>query len=247
MIQITVLLAGQADSFKDAGYLYPKNLVEINERPLIQHILDNLSSITEADRRIILTIPTEEDEQFHTAKVAQLLEPEARVVPVKGSTAGAACTAMLAIEALDPDAELVITNGDILMDIDLQAAIDDFRRRDLDGGMIVFEGVHPRWSFVKLNDDGLAIETAEKRPISNLATTGFYYFRKASDFYEATSSMLRKDAHVNGLFFLCPVYNEMILRQKKIGIHRMPKEKYHTLKNPQDIRSYEELLHSRTA
>ena len=54
----------------------------------------------------------------------------------------------------------------------------------MDGGVIVFDSVHPRWSFVRVDKAGFVIETAEKRPISRLATAGFYYFRRGADFVD---------------------------------------------------------------
>jgi len=60
----------------------------------------------------------------------------------------------------------------------LGEAIAAFRRQELDAGTIVFDSVHPRWSFVKTNEKGLVIEAAEKRPPSRNATAGFYHFNK---------------------------------------------------------------------
>ncbi len=64
--------------------------------------------------------------------------------------------------------------------------------------MVIFPDVHPRWSFVKCDADGNVIEAAEKRPISNLATEGFYYFGSGAAFVEAAEAMILKDASVNG-------------------------------------------------
>ena len=91
---------------------------------------------------------------------------------------------------------------------------------------------------VKCDEQGFVIETAEKRPISKLATAGFYYFARGADFVAGATSMIKKDAQVNGLFYICPVYNEMILQQKKIGVHQVPKEAYRTLSTPTDVNSY---------
>jgi len=123
--------------------------------------------------------------------------------------------------------------------------LNDFRDRNLDGGIIVFRDVHPRWSFIKVNQEGFAIECAEKRPISNLATTGLYYFKKGSDFVFAVTSMLKKSASVDGNYYICPAYNEMILGQKKIGVYEVPKQAYVTLAHPGSVRVYEEKLIAR--
>ena len=115
----------------------------------------------------------EETLRHHTDRVARLLCPAVTVLDVANSTAGAACSALLAVEYIDNDEPLVITNGDQVILADLPAAVADFRQRQIDGGLIVFDGVHPRWSFVRCNADGFVVEAAEKRPISQLATAGF--------------------------------------------------------------------------
>ena len=133
----------------------------------------------------------------------------------------------------------MIVNGDQLIQSDLRKVIADFRSRDLGGGIIVFESVHPRWSYVKTDGDGMVIEAAEKRPISKLATAGFYYFQKGSDFVRAAITMLKKDAREGGAFYICPTYNELVLEQKRIGIYPIARTEYHSLKTPAGIRDYE--------
>jgi dTDP-glucose pyrophosphorylase len=120
--------------------------------------------------------------------------------------------------------------------------VQDFQERNLDAGIVVFDDVHPRWSFVKLDASGFVIEAAEKRPISRHATTGLYWFARGADFVRAASAMLRKGASVDGHFYVTPVLNELILAQARIGVTPIDKAHYHSLKDPAGGRSYEEFL-----
>jgi dTDP-glucose pyrophosphorylase len=238
-MNVVVLFSGSSAAFKDAGYGYPKNLAEVGGQPLVQTVLDHLGGLHALDARFICLLRREENRTFHTGAVIQLAQPSATIVELASETSGAACSALLAVEQIDNNSPLVIVNGDqLLLGVDLSAAVLEFRERELDGGIIVFEDLHPRWSFVKCDDAGYVIEAAEKRPISKLATAGFYYFARGSDFVDGANSMIKKDAQVNGLFYICPVYNEMILQQKKIGVHQVPKEAYRTLSTPTDVQSY---------
>jgi dTDP-glucose pyrophosphorylase len=232
------MMAGPNDVFKEAGYSYPKNLVEIQGIPLVELVLTRLRSLSESCQSIICTVRKDEDRKYHTAAVIRLVEPKAVVVTVN-STAGAACTALLAIEHLKKDKPLIIVNGDQVLNLDLAPIVAEFLAKKWDGGIVVFEAVHPRWSYVRCGDDGLVIETAEKRPISNLATAGVYFFARAGDFLEAAMGMIRKDAHVDGNFYICPVYNEMILKQAKIGIARIAKDAYFSIATPSGVQAFE--------
>jgi len=148
--------------------------VEIAGKPLVEHVIHALRPLLDGGARLIACVKEEENRSVYTGMVLRLLVPEATVIEVPGKTAGAACTALLAIDALDPEAPLLIVNGDQVVTADVAAAIRDFEQRDLDGGVLVFRAVHPRWSYVKVDSDGLVIEASEKRPISDLATAGMY-------------------------------------------------------------------------
>jgi dTDP-glucose pyrophosphorylase len=239
MMNVVVLFSGSSAAFKEAGYGFPKNLADVAGRPLVQTVLEHLGGLQALDAKFICLLRREENRTSHTGAVIQLAMPAATIVELAAETSGAACSALLAVKHIDNDSPLVIVNGDqLLLDVDLAAAVLELQKRKLDGGILVFEDLHPRWSFVKCDEQGLVIETAEKRPISKLATAGFYYFARGSDFVAGATSMIKKDAHVNGLFYICPVYNELILRQKKVGVQKVPKEAYRTLSTPADVNSY---------
>lgn len=237
-MNLLVLAAGASKAFLDAGYLFPKPLVEIAGRPLIDHVLSNLSPLVRDGGRMIVVVRHEDDLRYHVGSVIRLLQPAAVIVEVRGETGGAACTALLAIDSIPPDEPLVIVNGDQVIDAPIADIVEGFVRRGVDGGIVVFHDVHPRWSYVKCDVDGRVIEAAEKRPISNLATAGVYYFARGRDFVAAAKTMILKGAAVNGLFYICPAFNEMILRNADIRVHEIPKSKYVSLALPQGVESY---------
>lgn len=241
-MNIVVLFAGSSAGFKEAGYAFPKPLVELAGRPLVQHVLENLAPLAATGARLIVLVRHEDNLRFHIGSVIRLLVPGAEIREVRGDTSGAACTALLAVDLIDSPEPLVIVNGDQLIAADLAGIVRDFDARSLDGGIIVFPDIHPRWSFVKTGADGLVIETAEKRPISNLATAGFYWFRHGADFVAAAQQMILKNAGVNGLFYVCPAYNELILRNRRIGVSPIAKSAYISLATPQNVQAYERRL-----
>ncbi len=243
-MNLLVLMAGPSDKFSEAGHRFPKNLVEVADRPIIEHVFANLQPLLGPADRMIAVLRHDENLRYHTDGVARLLRPAVTVCEVPSATAGAACSALLAVDYIDNDEPLIITNGDQLILADLPGAVSDFRERQLDGGIVVFEGVHPRWSFVRCSA-GLVVEAAEKRPISQLATAGFYYFARGRDFVRAAEQMILKDAHVEGAFYVCPVYNEMLLAGARIGIHLISRASYISLTTPQAAADYAERLKAR--
>lgn len=235
-MNILVLMSGNSEGFKDCPY--PKNLVEINDEPLAEHVLSKLTHLG----KVHCLVKKEEIAKFRTDAVLKLIDENINVIPVQGETFGAACTALLGIDFVNNDEPLIIVNGDQVINIDMQNVIDEFNKRKLDGGIIVFNSVHPRWSYVKINEENLVVQAAEKNPISKLATAGVYYFKKGKDFIRSAANMIKKNQSVNGLFYVCPAYNELVLEQKRIGVYHISKDLYNPLTTVQAVKKYEDLL-----
>ena len=238
-MNIVILLAGPSDAFSESGYKYPKALVEVRNRPIIEHVVDNIRPLFHENNKIIFVTRENDNTKFYLDNILQLLVPGSSVVPVYGNTSGAAISTLLSIEKIDNSKSLLIINGDQIIDENLLELVN--RLKGSDGGTVVFKSVHPRWSYVRCDEQGYVVEAAEKKPISNLATAGFYYYKRANDFIKFAKQMIMKDAHIDNNFYVCPVFNEMILAQKKITITEIDSNKYHSLMDPEMLSIYENL------
>ena len=166
------------------------------------------------------------------------------MIKVNEITEGAACTALLAKELINNDEELVIANSDQWINWDNQHFLAFLRKSDADGGIVTFISTHPKWSFVKVNDQGEVTLLAEKKPISNIATVGIYYFKKGKYFVEAAEQMIRKNIRTNNEFYIAPTYNEMIEAKKKI-LH-YPIAEMRGLGTPEDLTRFLENINKKS-
>jgi dTDP-glucose pyrophosphorylase len=149
---------------------------------------------------------------------------------------------LLAIAHINNDEDLLIVNGNEFLDEDFTKIIKSFRDLDFDAGVVIFRSIHPRYSYVALNELDRVIEASEKNPISTNATVGFYWFSKGSEFVDAAKSMVRKDARINGKFFICPSFNELVLKDRNIGVYRVDGKQYHPLKTGRQLQQFEVAL-----
>ncbi|WP_245895086.1 glycosyltransferase family 2 protein [Devosia submarina] len=216
---------------------YPLALTEIDGEPLVELITRRCHSLNYS--QLIVAVREAHIREYHLDQVVRLLEPASSIVSVEGETEGAACTALLASAHIDNDQPLLILNADELIEVDYKSVVDNFVSRQLDAGTIVFNSVHPRYSFVKLNEDGLVIEAAEKNPISRHATAGFYYFAKGAAFVAAAKNMIRKDARQNGRFYVCPTFNELILNNGRIGVSEIDFKSYRPIKSDRQLQQFD--------
>lgn len=231
-LNVLMLAGGQSDSNADDGN-YPLCLAEINGAPLIQHLVNACKAIGPIS--FIAAFRRSDIDRFHLDSVVEVLTPGAAIVSAEKETSGAACTALLAVGQIDNDDELLIVNGNEWIDVDYKAVLASFRDRQLDSGTITLPSIHPRYSYIRLSDEDLVVEATEKRPISNHATAGFYWFARGRDFVSSVQEMIFKDASVDGSFFICPVLNELVLRQARIGVYPIKPDQYHPLKTPRQI------------
>ena len=242
MLTIVVPLGGRGRTFEERGYTFPKPLVEIQGRPMVECVVESLTPNLE--HRFVFVCRSEHLHRYALGEVLQLVAPGARVVKMRGETAGALCTVRLASEWIEPEGELIVANGDQLIDFSLDDFVRRARERRRDGSLITFTSTHPKWSYAQADEQGLVRMVAEKRPISRHATVGIYYFRRGADFTAAATRMLLKGARTGGEFFLSPVYNEMILEGLAVDIFSIGNSQVTSLATPEDVEKYQACLRS---
>ena len=235
MLTIVIPMGGEGRRFAEAGYTFPKPLVEIDRRPMIELVVDNLRP-AEA-HRFVFVCRKDHVDQYALADVLQQIAPGCRVVTMGGPTAGALCSVLLGLTADDAADELIVANADQIMDFSMAEFLADARARQADGSIITFPSTHPKWSYVRLEND-LVVAAAEKRPISPHATAGLYYFSRVSEFAAAAESMLLKNAALRNEFFVCPVYNEYVLLGRRVTVYPIHRDSMHSLGTPEDVERF---------
>jgi NDP-sugar pyrophosphorylase family protein len=237
MINIVIPMAGEGSRFVQTGYSKPKPFIDVNGKPMIVRVMENLKY---PDARFILI-----GRKAHLEKEADLVKEiekkfNATFIAIDKLTEGTACTVLFARELINNDTPLLIANSDQLVDINIASYIDDCFKRKLDGSILTFTDreLSPKWSFAKIDKAGIVIEVQEKKPISDYATVGIYLFNKGTDFVDASIDMIINNDRVNNEFYTCPVYNYMIKLNKKVGILNMEFAQMHGLGTPEDLEKY---------
>lgn len=211
-LNILIPMAGAGSRFEQAGYTFPKPLIDIKGKPMIQLVVENLN----IDGNYIFIVRKEHRERYNLDSFLNLISPKCKIVEVNNITEGAACTALLAKKYIDNNAPLFFANSDQFAEWNSNEFMYKMNETDADGGIVTFEATHPKWSFAKINEFGFITKVAEKNPISNNATVGFYWWKKGSDFVKYAEQMINKNIRVNNEFYVCPVFNEAIQDNKKI-------------------------------
>lgn len=212
---IVIPMAGRSQRFFDAGYALPKFMLPLGGESVFAHAVGSFASYFASQPFLFITQPGAEIGAFVQAEAARLGIAKYEIVALEAVTAGQAETVEIGLDRSGiPDQPLTIFN------------IDTFRpgfefpgdwHAGLDGWLEVFEGEGANWSYVKPADGDLplAVETAEKRPISNLCCTGLYHFARADDFRAALAA--ERAAPQAAELYVAPLYNHLIRKGAKIG------------------------------
>lgn len=231
-MNVLVPMAGAGSRFQQAGYTFPKPLIDVEGKPMIQVVVDNLN----IEATYIYVVQKEHRVKYNLDALLNLITPNCKIVEVDGMTEGAACTTLLAKEFINNDEQLVMANSDQFVEWDSNEFMYKMIEQKVDGGIVTFTATHPKWSFAKVNEYGYVSEVAEKNPISDIATVGIYYWSKGSDYVKYAEQMISKNIRTNNEFYTCPVFNEAINDDKKIKTFNI--EKMWGLGTPEDLKYF---------
>ena len=231
-LTVLIPMAGAGSRFQQAGYTFPKPLIDVRGKPMIQLVVENLN----IKANYVYVVQKEHREKYNLDTLLNLITPNCKIVEVDKLTEGAACTALLAKEHINKDTPLFFANSDQFVEWDSKEFLYKMNETNADGGIVSFRATHPKWSFAKVDEKGLVTEVAEKNPISDIATVGYYYWKKGSDFVKYAEDMIEKDIRVNNEFYVCPVFNQAIEDNKEIRTFDIPK--MWGLGTPEDLKYY---------
>ena len=231
-LNVLIPMAGRGSRFADKGYVFPKPLIEVKGKPMIQLVIENLN----IDANYIFIVLQEHIDKYNIDQMLKLIKPNCQIVVTDGITEGAACTTLLAKDLINNDEPLIIANSDQYIEWNPREIIYSFMNKNIDGGILTFSSTHPKWSYAKVNEEGYVTEVAEKKPISDHATVGLYFWKSGKDYVNSAEDMISKNIRVNGEFYVCPVYNEAIAKNKNIIIKEI--EKMWGIGTPEDLESF---------
>ena len=231
-LNVLIPMAGAGSRFEKAGYTFPKPLIDVRNKPMIQVVVENLN----IKANYIYIVQKSHREKYNLDTLLNLITPNCKIIEVEGLTEGAACTALLAKEYINNNKPLFFANSDQFVEWDSNEFMYKMNESNADGGIVSFTTTHPKWSFAKINEQGLVTEVAEKNPISDIATVGYYYWKHGLDFVKYAEQMIEKDLRVNNEFYVCPVFNEAIKDKKEIRTFNA--NKMWGLGTPEDLDYY---------
>ena len=218
---IIIPMAGRGQRWIDAGYTFPKPLIEIKNKPMIELVLENIN----INGNYIFICLKEHIEKFSLDTVLKNLKPDCKIISIDKVTEGAAATILESKSLINNDEPVIIANCDQWIDWSSSRFIDFINKKNPEGALVTYTSTHPRNSFVKINEENQVVEIAEKKPISNIANAGIFYVKSGKNMIEAIEKMINQEIRTNNEFFLSTAFNEFNFEKSKIMTYHVDEVK----------------------
>ena len=238
MIDIVITMAGLGSRFVKAGYKIPKYKIEVCHKTLFEWSMLSLKDFNDKDVKYIFINRKENDDaKFISAKCQEIGIKNYKIVEINALTDGQATTALVAKPYWNDGDELIIYNIDTFVE---PGAI---KYADIkgDGFIPCFKAAGDHWSFVRLDEQGQAVEVREKQRISDNCTIGLYYFKSCSlyekmynEYYENNKNLEKNERYI------APLYNHMIKNKYQVNICDIDVSKVHVLGTPEEVKYFKD-------
>ena len=229
-------MAGHGSRFRNVGLKIPKPLIKLADQELLFHSLEGLP-IASGDQLILISLKRDQVKTALESKM-RIRYPKIRIewIEIDEVTEGQLCTVLLAKPYMSTEEPLVVHNCDTSFRSNIGSLLV---RDDIDGAISCFKATGPQWSYVRFDANGVALETAEKKEISNDATIGLYFFKRAGDFIREAEKIVSSKETVKGEYYIAPLYNRLIQQGMKIVLD--PVISFKPIGTPQDLERYWDL------
>lgn len=221
-LNIVIPMAGRGSRFSEAGYKEPKFLIPIFDKTMIEVVVSNLTP--KREHKFIFVCQKEHIEKYDLKNKLSKLAENIEIIGICGITEGQVCTVLNAVDFINNEEALMTANCDQYIDFNIDDYLDYMDDKKYDGLIMTMTSKDEKWSYAKIDANGIVTETAEKKVISNEATVGIYNFRHGKYLVNAANKMILDNIRVNGEFYTCPVYNYLIQDGYKIGIYNIGEE-----------------------
>ncbi len=235
-MSVIITMAGLGSRFRAVGYKVPKYMIEAKGKTLFEWSMDSLLDYNKYVSKYVFVVRKEDDaSEFIREKCNKYGIEDIEIVEIDYLTDGQATTCMLAVSHCNPEDAIMVYN------IDTYVEPYEMKYEDIagEGHIPCFHAEGDHWSFVKLDEQGNAIEVREKKRISDNCTLGAYYFSSAALYTELYNEYYADESNMeNKEKYIAPLYNYMIEKGMNVTISIVNEDKVHVLGTPEELQIF---------
>jgi NDP-sugar pyrophosphorylase family protein len=242
-MKVIIPMAGTGNRFVEKGYDQPKPLIKVNNKRIIEYILELFSEQDE----IIFICNDIHLKNTQMRDVLSTLRPDSKIVSIPQHKKGPVFTVKPHFDLINDDEEILICYCDNPFIWNRNDFTNHVKNNNYDGCIITHSGVHPhtlnstKMAFLKVEND-ILIEIKEKEcytdnPLNEHASTGAYYFKRGDQMKKYFDQLIEKDINYNGEYYVTLVYNLLVNDGLKVGFYDT--EFVTVFGTPEEVESFE--------
>lgn len=211
---LIIPMAGRGSRYANVGYTTPKPLIELNGKPMLYHAFQSVKDVPY--EKVIFIALKEHELTYGVSKIIkEQIVSEFELILLDNVTEGQLCTVLTAAHFFKFNQPLLIAASDSYIESDIAQEVNTI---PADGLISVINLPGEQWSFAKTDDQGKVIEVAEKKRISDYASTGIYYFKDAKRFEQHAQQLIQQKETTKGEYYIMPLYNKYIIEGAQIEL-----------------------------
>lgn len=238
-------MSGMGKRFVNAGYTSPKPLIEVDGKPIIEHVVNLFPGV----KKVSFICNTKHVEETNVVSILKKICPESHIHVVEYDKIHGPVESILSIEDLIlDDEEILISYCDYGTKWNFNAFLNFINENKLDGAIPCYIGFHPHMlgsdNYAYCQEEDLILQKIqEKKPFTDnkmneYASNGTYYFKSGKLFKQNAYKLIKSGQKINNEFYCSMIYNFMVEDNKKIGIFEI--EKMLQWGTPSDLEDYKQ-------
>jgi len=242
-MKVVIPMAGLGNRFIEKGYNDPKPLIKVNNKRIIEYILELFTP----EDDIVFICNDIHLKETEMKNILLSLRPDAKVVSIPQHKKGPVFTIKPHFNLLDDNEEVLVCYCDNPFVWERSDFVNHIKTNNYDGCILTHSGVHPhtlnstKMAFLKTEND-IVYEIKEKEcytdnPLKEHASTGAYYFKNAAQMKKYFNQLMDEDINYNGEYYVTLVYNLLIKDGLKVGFYDT--EFVTVFGTPEEVQSFE--------
>ncbi|MEW5896151.1 MAG: sugar phosphate nucleotidyltransferase [Nanoarchaeota archaeon] len=210
-MKVIIPMAGKGKRYNEVYFNTPKPLIEIDGKPMIEHVVNLFSPEDE-----FIFICNETDlEKTNLRQVLQGISPNGKIIAVSFEKIryGPVYSCAEAFDLINDDEEVIVNYCDFTQKWDYKNFLHTVRTKRCDGAIPSFRGFHPAslgdtyYAYMKIDENNYVTELREKESFSenrmeDFSSTGTYYFKKGALLKEYAKRVIETGFNVKGEAYL---------------------------------------------
>ena len=242
-MQIVIPMAGSGRRFFEEGYKKIKPLIEVDNRPIIEYVVNMFPGETD----FVFVCNQEHLDNTKLRETLTAIAPKSQVIGIPAHKRGPVWTVLEARDYINDEEQTIVNYCDFNCVWDYKRFKRIVSENKYSGAMACYRGFHPHllgpnlYASCRVDESNLLLKVREKysftdNKMDSYQSSGTYYFKSGALAKKYFRELIQQDIDVNGEYYVSLVYNLMVRDNLKTYVYEI--DKFCQWGTPQDLEEF---------